>query len=180
MKQIFSFLILASLLLLGSYSQAVNLKGYVYLEKNRYVFIPSDTTTAHPIVTSNSEVKEALTKLKSFDSLVGSGEFLKDGKLRLDSIDFVALRRLLGKWKSRLATVNFVDYTHVSFELFNSQANYKYVITPGLGDAWKIFFTDNSSVVLGAVAVEEQFAEIELYDSQTGDVTQRLRLQKVK
>lgn len=169
-----------SILIFCAHSQALNLKGYVYVDEAGYSFIHTETLVASPIQPASSLIAHDLSKLKSFDSLVGSGYFTDNNRLVLESIDFVALRRLLGLWKANSAVVNFVDYTRVNFRLPNALTQYNYAMTPAPGNSWRIFFTDSSSVVLGAVAIEERTAKIEIYDPHTGEVSQRLELQKVQ
>jgi hypothetical protein len=58
-------------------------------------------------------------------------------------------------------------------------SEYNYALAPADGDSWRIFFTDQSSVALGSLTVENSKAQIEVYDSATGEVIQRYNLEKL-
>lgn len=181
MKHVILFaLLFISVLVLSSEALALNVRGFVYLDQQGYAFIESVSLRAFPVRPMNAEVAKDLRKLSSYDSLIGSGEFSKSGELQLESIDFVALLRLLGVWKSSEAIVNFRDYSRVSIRVPEAKADYTYTMAPAEGNSWRIFFTDKSSVVLGAVSVQNNSAKMEIYDSKTGEVSQSLQLQKVQ
>ncbi|MEZ0391003.1 MAG: hypothetical protein ACAH59_02230 [Pseudobdellovibrionaceae bacterium] len=183
MKSFIVLVLLTSVFFVCSLARALNIRGFVYQDKNGYSLIDPETLTSSPILTKSRDVERELKKLANFDSLLGSGTFSEKEKskaLNLETIDFVALRRLLGFWKSADdSLVNFIDYQRVSFTVKGSRVEYCYVMTPSNGKFWRILLTDQTSVVLGSVLVENDKAEIEIYDTDTGDTTQRFNLQRV-
>ena len=115
----------------------MSLKGYVYKQVDEtYQFMDLDTLVTYPVKAANSSVQEALQKLADFDTITGFGS--KDSEspyLTIETIDFVALRRLLGQWKTddKWSFVNFEDYTRVVFRSGKNKAEYKYAIAPSPG-----------------------------------------------
>lgn len=167
--------------LLGSLgSFAMDLQGSVFIINNQYYFRDASTQKPYLLQTDSHETQIALSKLKNEDLLLGTGTLLPNSTVLLESIDFVQLRRLIGIWKGPSALINFVDFNQVHFrQTAGSEIKYTYTLAPSDGDNWKIFFSDESSVVLGSVSVQNLKANLELYDSKTGNVYQRYELQKL-
>jgi hypothetical protein len=115
----------------------------------------------------------------TFDGLRGQVASKEGDTLQLDSIDFVSLGRLLGEWKDDSARVSFEDYSRVKFEMDGNSRMFLYALSPGNNNSWRIYLTDQTSVVLGSLNVEGNSAVLEFYDPQTGQTAQRLQLSKV-
>lgn len=163
-------------------AQAISLQGYVFRVDGEYYFSDRSTSKSYRVVPANSESQAALSRLNSYDTLIGHGSYGPRNTVYIDSIDFVSLRRLIGIWKDSSVFVNFVDYSRVLFEVKSDNrllSQYHYAIAPAEGDNWRIFFTDQSSVVLGSLTVQNHKAQIEVYDPKNGEVSQRYDLKKI-
>lgn len=165
----------------GAFSAwADTLHGYVFVSNNNYYLSDSDTHRSYLLTPSNALAQEALSKLKSFDTMTATGSFETGQTFIVDSVDFVALRRLIGIWRAPQTVVNFMDYSRVNFHVSaGHNSEYQYALSPGPGDSWRIFFTDTSSVVLGNILIDQGHAEIEVFDPKTGEVAQKFELEKL-
>ncbi len=171
-----------SVISFGALAQT-SLQGYVVRSSSdSYFFTDSISHRTFAITPAKLEVSETLSKLSTFDSIQGRGQFGPRNTVILEAIDFVSLRRLLGTWKAPGVTVKFVDYSRVNFQLNGDRqsSEFSYVLSPVDGNFWKIFFTDRASVALGSINVENDMAKLEINDSQTGEITQRFNLKKIE
>lgn len=121
------------------------------------------------------------------------------GILLVESVDFVGLHRLLGRWISHsnflshpssktfsnslarrdTAVIEFQDFSNLSIMLSDSQNSFHYAITPKDENSWRFFVTDSTSVRLGEIRVSETALQISFFDSVTGLVNETLHLQKL-
>jgi hypothetical protein len=160
---------------------ATSFRGYVFLAAGNYYFSDEVSLKSFLIEPADETVRADLLKLKSFDTLIGTASLSSKQTMILESIDFVALRRLVGVWRGSQSLVNFSDLSRVSiyFHPTDESSSYRYALAPADGNSWRIFFSDQSSVVLGDLEVQESEANIQLYDSQTGELTRTLYLKKI-
>jgi hypothetical protein len=89
------------------------------------------------------------------------------------------LRRLIGEWHGDSTKVRFADYSRVKFNMGGNTREFLYALSPGMENDWRIYLTDQSSVVLGTLNLDESHALLEFYDPQTGMTAQQLQLSKV-
>ena len=178
---IFAVSILFFLGLAGSKSAAserVALDGYVRITDGKIFFVDSESLQSFKLKAFTASADAVLIQLKNFDHLTGVATRVDD-TLLLESVEFVGLRRLLGYWQSPKVAVVFQNFVDVEFKLPYSKSDYKYAISPSGGNSWKVFFSDQSSVILGTLSVSETKASIELYDPETGETSQYIDLKKV-
>jgi hypothetical protein len=160
-------------------AQANTLQGFIFVSNNNHYITDSLTHKSYLVSPSNNVAAEGLSKLKSFDTMTGTG-MIEGQVFILDSVDFVALRRLIGIWRAPQTVVNFMDYSRVNFRVPAGQnSQYQYALSPGPGDTWRIFLTDKSSVVLGTLLIDNSHAQIEVFHPKTGEVSQKFELEKL-
>lgn len=190
MKRSFLLTFIISFFLLISQAYAENISGFITFDGKGYIFIDSSTQQRFELKPANVSASSDLKKLSNFDSITGKATLMGKGKeypiLLLDSIDFVGLRKLLGMWKSESTILDFIDYNEMSFyfpnEIFKNtkkRTMYRYSVSPKPGESWRVFFSDDNSVVLGSLVIKGQTATIELYDSETGETAKTYSLTKV-
>lgn len=178
--------LIAALLLslISCHALARPISGFVSIENGQHYFIEHGTTVKFAIRPGKTEVVESLKKLSSFDFFQGQGEFTKS-ELVLDSIDFVGLRSLIGLWsEGRQSLFDFQDFQKVViyqpvFKLMTPRAQLHYSIAPSAGSDWKIFFTDENSVILASLILSEARATLRFYNLDTGDVFKKVELTKI-
>jgi hypothetical protein len=153
-------------------------------ERGRYMFNlePRDADTS-----------KQLAKLNTGDLLSATGTLTQKSHMIVDSIDFVGLKKLLGLWKSEESVFNFKDFSTVQFyslsdpdpqDAYPSNKiklyNFKYSLGPSSGDTWKLFFTDDRSVILTSIEFQKNSAKLMVFDSETGEERGTINLQKIK
>lgn len=158
----------------------VNIKGYLVLESDPYRFIEVDTLKSYKLRISTDIAKQAVAKLKNFDGISGVAVLYDEETLLLESVEFVGLRRLLGKWKSPTEVFQFVDYNRLQVKTGPKKVEMTYALSPGFGNSWRLFFTDENSVTLGSLEIQNENAEIQLYDSENGSILKTVPLTRVK
>ena len=161
-------------------SNRVNVKGYLVLESDPYRFVDSETLKSYKLRIVTESAKNAVLKLKNFDGISGVAVKYDEETLLLESVEFVGLRRLLGKWKTNLELYQFVDYNRVQVTGSKDTVEMTYALSPSQNDNWRLFFTDSNSVTLGSLAIKNETATIETYDEDTGAVLKTLPLTRVK
>lgn len=162
--------------------QSIN--GYITKSRGLVYFYSAEPSKPVVLSAGSQNVADVLSKLNSYDALRGTAESTPKG-LILQSIDFVGLKRLIGRWEHPQAGMTFRSFTDVSIYTnagnpMVSYGNYKYAITPGTGNNWNIFFTDENQVVLSSIAIRgDDRAVMTVYDS-AGAIKGTLPLYKVK
>lgn len=158
--------------------QLLHVKGSYQIQFNQ----PGTEKQILPVQANTAQVDSILHELNSLDWVTGSGKITPGNTLVLETIDFVALQRLLGVWESHSVRINFLDFRNVTIDFWNSplyrKNTYTYALSPGAGKSWRMFFTDEDSVTLGVLRVEQLFAELEIFDPQTGETSHRYQLHK--
>ncbi len=159
----------------------INIKGYLVLESDPYRFIEADTLKSYKLRAATDVAKKAIMKLNNFDGITGVATLYDDQTLLLESVEFVGLRRLLGKWKAEKEIYQFVDYNRLQVSsATDKKTNMSYALSPGVGDSWRLFFTDDQSVTLGSLEIQNEKAQIQIFDTDTGSVLKTLPLVRVK
>ena len=166
-------------------SQALPLYGFLSIENGQPYFIESRTSARMLIRPTKVDVIESLKKLSNYDSFQGQGEVNNNGELMLDSIDFVGLRSLIGLWSAEQRSIfEFQDFQKVLvynpvFSVMTPRTQLQYSVAPSAGNEWRIFFTNENSVVLASLSLQEQRALLRFYNMDTGEVLKHLELTKV-
>lgn len=160
-------------------AQALSINGYVVVSSGQHLLIDRETSRTFRIQPSNPDVQKSLSQLATFDGLRGQVSNISSDTLILEAIDFVSLRRLLGSWRTDKTSVRFVNYSRVRFDMDGNAREFTYALSPGQYNGWRIYLTDQSSVVLGTVNVDGVNAILEFYDPRTGQTAQHLQLSKV-
>lgn len=158
----------------------INIKGYLVLESDPYRFVEADTLKSYKLRISTEAAKAAVTKLNNFDGISGVATKYDEETLLLESVEFVGLRRLLGKWKSPDELVQFIDYNRMQFSIGPKELRMSYALSPGVGDTWRIFVSAQDAVLLGSLEVRDETARIQIFDSETGSILKILPLTRVK
>ena len=181
----FNFLNLTILLLiqLSSIVFADNLSGLINIENNKF-FLLSENSTKLEVKPLNQTTSLNLQRLNTGDFLMGTGEIL-NGNIVLQSIDFVGLKKLLGLWSSPTSWLNFESFSSVTVLFPNDirptskSVTLQYSISPANQNTWRIFFSDEKSVALAILKLKEGTAEIQFLNSNTGEPSKLIELEKV-
>lgn len=171
--------LLAATLFFAAGAHALSINGYVVVNSGQHMLIDRETARTYHVQASNPDVKKSLLQLATFDALRGQVSAKSKDTLLLEAIDFVSLRRLLGDWHADSVHVTFLDYSRVSFNMAGNAREFLYALSPGQDNTWRIYLTDQASVVLGTLNINGDQAVLEFYDPKTGQTAQHLQLVKV-
>jgi hypothetical protein len=158
--------------------------GFVAIDRDQYTYIDMQTNRRYTIRPVKSDTVESLKKLKNLDYFQGQGE-LQGNVLLLDTIDFVGLRRLLGLWTADATSIlDFQDYSKVIvyrtfLNVATPRAALQYSIAPASGADWRIFFTDENSVVLASLVLQDARATLKFFDLNSGSVVKTVELTRL-
>ncbi len=161
-------------------ASSVSISGRIFKIEMGYGFLDAQTGNQFKLVAGTDSAKRSLEKLNDGDVIKGSAQLIQDTYV-VQSVDFVGLQRILGLWKTKSTVINFVDFSQVQFHVPGSLSSYHYAISPTNSlDQWQVYFSDSSSVVLGSLSVNDQSAVIQLFDTETGNVTSSYELKKIQ
>lgn len=166
-------------------SAADTFAGFINQKDNQIYLIQGEANLTFPLRSLNQTTSQNLSKLTQGDFMVGHGDLINN-EIILSSIDFVGLKKLLGVWvTSQLYSwVDFKDFTTVTTFLPNATGSkkvvrLKYSITPSEDKSWKVFFSDDNSIVLASLFLYADSAVLKFYDSENGNVSETIQLQKI-
>jgi hypothetical protein len=164
------------------------LMGRIEIAGLRYFLTLTDSTEKVELQSTNFKTETTFKNLQTGDVIrttVSASEMPQ--VFLVESVDFVGLNRLLGRWLahtkdltgSQTAVVDFHDFRNLSILLPGSRNHFQYAITPKNAVSWRFFFTDESSVQLGELTIKGSKVEIHCFDSQTGQLSQSFHLEKI-
>jgi hypothetical protein len=166
------------------------------IQRNGDVFLLrlENLGSVYQIDSSSPEVIESLTKLSTGDTLSGTGTIpYKSNKIILETIDYVGLRRMLGKWISNDGLLQVKNFSEMKFYphtvpgastnqtrigLSEVPTTYQYSVTPAEGKAWVMFLSDSNKTVFATIQIHGANATLKTFDPETGAMTRTLRLTK--
>lgn len=155
------------------------------------LFLSNASNNMVRATSDSEEVNETLRRLANGDSIAGSAVFDSSGRwARIETIDFVGLRRLIGLWSAlnTSSLMNFRNHSDLNVVLLRqredgpglvtAQRNFKYTLTPALRDEWVLFLSDTSETQMGLMELKDGQATITLLNPQTGEVSNVLELRR--
>jgi hypothetical protein len=141
------------------------------------------------IVVSTPTLNVDLGNLKDGDFLVARGlASPSEGTVRVDAIESLGLRELLGSWRTdRWEVYEFRDFNRMNLYVPTRANNgqrvplsmareFNYVLAPEQGARYSIFLSDDRTVTVGTIEVQENKINFIVYDSKTGEVSQNISL----
>lgn len=181
-RALFIFGVYLTLLLMSSVTLAsVQVSGNVVISEDEHFLKLSETKEVRILIAGTSDVEAALNKLKHGDYVTGEGE-ISDKGIVLRNIEYVGLQRILGTWLSdKSSTMKFKDYTTLVIQSSSQMTPLKYAILPGAENVWKIYFTDDESIVLGTLNLTSKTsAQLTIYNGDEDGSASELNLHKLK
>jgi len=135
-----------------------------------------------------------LRQLHTNDFMAIQGTISADKKsVTIETVDRLGLQELLGAWRTdRWEVFEFKNYTHLELFIpythdngksltgatgFPSQTrSLRYVVTPVGNTGFSIFLSDENDVRLGFLTIGYRRLVIEMTDSKTGQISERIQL----
>lgn len=189
------FLILV-LSLLASHSTFANqpIYGVISRDATTLSIVTNNTQCSNFVIsTSSKEASSAVKKLSHGDSLTATGLLnSQDCTASIESIEYVGLRKMLGKWYSPEGIIdvrnfNLLSYYPVSINIPRygyatissvRPIEYRYSVTPTDGKEWVLFLSDRTSTTFATIKLERGSAIMKFYDSDNGEITKTLYLSR--
>jgi hypothetical protein len=159
-----------------------------YLNKTSHGMTFNNSNVARPYIlkAGSPNIKALLDKMEDKDFISGTARIQSNNTLLLISIDFVGLRRLLGRWLSDEYFLSFHSFADMTSQTLTperdfTKGDYKYAVAPGEGNNWKIFFTDQFNVSLGNLSlVDKDHFKVIFFDGKTGKTVKTLSLMRIQ
>ena len=158
--------------------------GYI-INQNQQKFIKT-TSGEFSLLAEDSILKAQILKLNTNDFISAVGTKKSPNSFVIESIDYIGLNRFLGLWMSSLGLLQVNDFSHL--HIYNSQANsprkssasnLNYSITPGQGDSWVLFLSDDSQIYYSDLYMAENKALIRFYSTTTGAFINEVTMNKL-
>lgn len=166
-----------------------------FLEKSGpdFYLIPKNSQNRYLIIQQNTDVSSSLRRLDKGDLISGHGSIdTINKKIRLESVDYVGLRKLLGPWISSDGLMIFKDFSTMKytprfsnareptpFQKSNYQRVFRYTLSPIEGEEWALFLSDNKSTTFATVTFRNRKIILKIYESESGKIIRTLKLERL-
>lgn len=177
----------------------------IFANQPIYGVVTRDTTKLSIVLDNNSdctnfvisskseEASSAIKKLSHGDSLTATGQLNpSDCTALIESIEYVGLKKMLGKWYSAdgiidVRNYNLLSYYPIPINIPNTDyvtfnvikpIEYRYSLTPTDSTEWVLFLSDRTSTTFATIQFGKGNAVMKFYDSETGDITKTLFLSR--
>lgn len=180
MKYLFFFYSLLYLISSHSYE---SFSGFI-LTQGQHRILKTETSQ-YSLSGSTTEINNQIAKLNDNDFISGVGE-PKTNNLILQSIDFIGLNQFLGFWISPMGILQVKDFSRLNIYVPNRpipigapKTSLNYSITPGQGNSWVLFLSDESQIYYSNLFMSDSKALIRFYNTQTGAFIKEVTMSKL-
>ncbi|HEX4923161.1 MAG TPA: hypothetical protein VFV50_03710 [Bdellovibrionales bacterium] len=157
-----------------------NIQGQVQFKDGEMRLVDAHQQ-ARPLTAGNENVSADLDALEDGDFVVGQGDFVND-RIVLHAIEFIGLRRLLGRWLDRDNNLifDFQNFSNATIRSVTGVTQIQYALIPDQANRWTIFLGNQSAVVIGILTYYQKTVRIDLINSQTGAIEKTMRMQAIR
>jgi hypothetical protein len=171
-------------LVLGS--QAVT--GFLGKTATGFTLLSQNSKSKYTVIPANDDVVASLNRLTKGDLITGYGSLdTINKKLTLTSVDYVGLRKLLGPWVGGDGLLLFKDFSTMKYSprfsklglekpMTDYQKEFRYTLSPGDGDEWALFMSDDKSTTFATVVFDKKQMIMKIYESESGNIVRTLTL----
>jgi len=165
--------------------------GFLTKKGNDYFFTPKSSALFYKIAPMTPDVQASLERLENGDFVAGNGTLDTINKnLSIESVDYVGLRKLLGPWVGTDGTMVFKDFSTMRFTpryreikldsgLTKYQREFRYSVTPGDGNEWALFLSDDKSTTFATVEfTKNKVVIMKIFESESGKIVRTLKLER--
>lgn len=187
-------ILLFVLILISGYAahSARPISGTVERDASGAYLIADSSCVRYLIDTKSPDAEANIRKLTTGDTMTASG-LLESNTCTavIESVDYVGLRKMLGYWHSNDGLISVRDFNSLSFypislsDFQNGKTYseidpivYRYSMVPSDGKDWVLFLSDSTSTTFATIRFNKSRAVMKIYDSETGNVTRTLHLNK--
>lgn len=159
--------------------------GIISMGSNGTQFTDSTTKATYSLTSATPLIATYINKLNSGDFISVDGTLnSQKTNITINSLNYVGLSVILGTWMGNdFYFYDFSSYTEFSISKkidHNSyvRSNYTYIVNP-TANSWNVLISGTyGSYVASLNIYSDKAAEIELYDSETGDILKTVQLRK--
>lgn len=158
--------------------------GYIKIQNQQKII--KTTTGEFNLLTEDSIVSAQISKLNTNDFISAVGTKKSPNSFVIENIEYIGLNKFLGLWMSSLGLLQVNDFSHL--QIYKSQWNpankssasaLNYSITPGQGDSWVLFLSDDSQIYYSDLYMAENKALIRFYSATTGAFINEVTMNKL-
>lgn len=189
------FFVLSFVLTLGFACHGMTANSFsgelIQLQGNLFLSLPQKCNR-YRLLPKNNEASAHLRKLGSGDVITATGLLdHQNCQAFVESVEYVGLRRLLGYWYSKSGIITVRDYSSLSFypvskahlpgplaEQTGDPITYRYSVTPSGGKEWVVFLSNAQGTSFATLRFAGRTVTMKIFDPETGDLHQTLRLSK--
>ncbi len=158
---------------------------------------------AYKIMAQTADTLDTLKKMSTGDLVTAAGQYdHQNCTVHFANIEYVGLKKFLGKWTSKDGIFIVTDFTSMTFYPSNelmkelgtskaplngkSKANpgyvlvrpilYQYTVTSYVGREWVMFLSDHYSTTFTTLLFDSNTITMKLYDSEAGTVKKTIIL----
>lgn len=170
---------------------AQSVTGFLTRSGDKFYLTPSKSSNRYLILPEDLDVVSSLERLNNGDLITGHGSIdTTNKKLRLISVDYVGLRKILGPWVGSEGQLMFKDFSTMKFSpRFSSKSNrenprkayqkeFRYTLSPSEGEEWALFLSDDKSTTFATVAFGKRKITMKIYESESGRIIRTLKLER--
>lgn len=167
---------------------AATIEGRVFFQNLKPLLVDPTENRYYLLIGTTQATDAVLKKLKHGDFISVEGQKTKTGNtINVESINYVGLKSLLGIW------VGDDDYCYIfdSFTEFSiaplvkgkkctppTTPSYTYLASPSV-QSWLLLISGQRNIYVGDLTfIGPRDAQIQLFDSETGDILRTLRLRR--
>lgn len=181
MKYLFFLTVLLCQLSAQAYE---SFSGYIYTQGQLKILRTSKGNLT--LTSESSDIQNQITKLKSNDFISGIGELPSASLLNIQSLDFIGLSQFVGLWMSPMGLFQVKDFTNLNIyvpqktlPLSSPKTSLNYSITPGQGNSWVLFLSDENQIYYSNLYMNEKKALLRFYNTQTGAFVSEVTMSKI-
>ena len=167
---------------------ATRYDGRMNKTKNQIFFIDEVSHQSYSVTGSTPIISTYLNKLSPGDFISIEGSLnINLTILTINSVNYIGLKALLGTWTGDdLYCYNFSSFTEFSISHFGQgkkcfpadAPSYTYFVNPTTS-SWVMLLAGDRGSYVGELKINNpKDIEIELYDSETGDILRSIHLRK--
>ena len=193
------FLLFVAFVQVGNSTQTVS--GFIGKTADGLFLVPQNSANRYVLVAGNEDVRASLDRLDKGDFITGQGSFDSvDQRWTVNSIDYVGLKKLLGRWVGGDGVMVFEDFSRMKYSPrlakqsvgstpYDYEKDFRYTLSPSDGEEWALFLSDSKSTTFATVEFEAGNSltslnqskiniVMKIYESESGNIIRTLKLER--
>ncbi len=159
-------------------------------QNDTFISLTKNSSQLFKVKSVTVEASDSLQKLETGDLISANGNIDTTNRvIQLESIDYVGLKKILGLWVSDSNLMNFSTFNNLSiYPLLSKKrllaaspkTDLQYSVAPYKGNEWAVFLSSKTSTIFATIVVDNDSAVMKIFDTDTGENTRTIRLNRWK